>query len=386
MKTKRSVFNLLKGEVFLIGIIGNKMRDFALIVILVSAVIAGFLVMSSVSFAANSGDQKYAYTIELILEIDRALENYRLDNGFYPTTEQGLYALTHRPRTDPIPQNYKRGVYMGGRWERDSWRKPIIYRSHGLEGPIDIISCGPDGIEGTEDDITNHDEYYKKAKEDYDRQHPNEPFRHHRIKAIGDLPEDHDPTLVLRKGRTVTVISNHYINGKNHFTANIPSVIKDDIYDDTDQILLIPGGIELKCAYRFSVEQDIVKIFITAIEMKLWPPDSFPKEQMTLMGMLPTIMFTSPPRYISSDELIGRIFPDNYKEYSRLVEQLFISPAMNAELVFVVESEDHASRHEKIIFGENASGDRTISIESGYEVELKVRKDILFFGPSNERK
>jgi len=368
-------------------IIGNKMKYFTLFVILVVIAITGFLVMPNVTFAVNSDDQKYDYTIELICEIDRALENYRLDNGFYPTTEQGLYALTQKPLTDPIPQNYKRGVYMGGRWQRDPWKKPIIYRSYGLEGPIDIISCGPDGIEGTEDDITNHDEDYKKAKAEYDIKHPNEPFRHHRIKAVGDLPEDHDPTLVLRKGRTVTVVLNHYINGKNNFTAIIPNIIKDDIYDDSSQILLIPGGIEFKCAYRFSVEQDIVRININAIEMELWPRGGFAIGTTPLMGMLPTIMFTSPPRYFEPDVRAYRLFSENsYEEYLRPIEQLFISPAMNAELFFVFGSEDHTSLQGRVVFGKNASGDRTISIESGYEVELQVRKDILFWGPSDERK
>ena len=94
-----------------------------------------------------------------IQEINNVLDIYLKHNGFYPTTEQGLEALVTKPKTDPQPENYAEGGYLK-RVPMDPWGNPIIYRRNGEEGPIEIISCGPDGEEGTKDDITNYIEEY----------------------------------------------------------------------------------------------------------------------------------------------------------------------------------------------------------------------------------
>ena len=90
-----------------------------------------------------------------IREIENALGLYYYHNGFYPTTIQGLEALVTKPTACPQPKNYPEGGYLK-RILIDPWGNPFIYRCPGEIGLIDIISCGPDGIEGTEDDITNH--------------------------------------------------------------------------------------------------------------------------------------------------------------------------------------------------------------------------------------
>ena len=98
--------------------------------------------------------------VEQIRMIEKSLRIYYMHNGFYPTTAQGLEALVKKPTIKPIPENY-----LEGEWKYlmkvplDPWGNPFIYRSSEM-GLIDIISCGPDGEEGTEDDITNHN--YKK--------------------------------------------------------------------------------------------------------------------------------------------------------------------------------------------------------------------------------
>ena len=94
--------------------------------------------------------------MQQIKEIEQALDIYRLHNGFYPSTEQGLEALLTKPTTNPQPKKYVEGGYIKI-FPLDPWGNPFIYRNSGDNGHIDIISCGPDGIEGGGDDITNND-------------------------------------------------------------------------------------------------------------------------------------------------------------------------------------------------------------------------------------
>lgn len=80
-----------------------------------------------------------------------ALDNYRLDNGAYPTTEQGLAALREKPTRAPIPTNW-RGPYLRKDVPLDPWGKPYIYRSPGERNAsgYDLLSLGRDGKPGGE--------------------------------------------------------------------------------------------------------------------------------------------------------------------------------------------------------------------------------------------
>lgn len=81
-----------------------------------------------------------------------ALDRYNLDNGVYPTTEQGLRALVEKPSTDPVPMNYSEGGYLKKREiPKDPWGREFIYRSPGTQGnEYEIMSYGADGQEGGE--------------------------------------------------------------------------------------------------------------------------------------------------------------------------------------------------------------------------------------------
>ncbi|VVC76282.1 Type II secretion system protein G [Aquicella siphonis] len=84
-----------------------------------------------------------------------ALEQYRLDNGAYPTTAQGLQALIIEPTTSPVPRYWKQGGYMNA-LPMDPWDQPYQY-SNNLD-VIRVYSYGPGGEKGgTEIDITNID-------------------------------------------------------------------------------------------------------------------------------------------------------------------------------------------------------------------------------------
>ena len=80
-----------------------------------------------------------------------ALDNYRLDNGAYPTTEQGLAALREKPTRAPIPTNW-RGPYLRKDVPLDPWGKPYMYRCPGERNVsgYDLLSLGRDGKPGGE--------------------------------------------------------------------------------------------------------------------------------------------------------------------------------------------------------------------------------------------
>ena len=87
-----------------------------------------------------------------------ALDSYRLDNGSYPTTEQGLSALREKPTRAPVPTNW-RGPYLRKDVPLDPWGKPYIYRSPGERNAsgYDLMSLGRDGKaggEGEDKDVT----------------------------------------------------------------------------------------------------------------------------------------------------------------------------------------------------------------------------------------
>ena len=86
-----------------------------------------------------------------IANLETALKTYFLDNGFYPTTDQGLEALVLEPTTDPIPGRWREGGYLEkGKVPLDPWGNDFVYLSPGVHNDFDIISYGGDKIEGGE--------------------------------------------------------------------------------------------------------------------------------------------------------------------------------------------------------------------------------------------
>lgn len=94
-----------------------------------------------------------------IKNFETALKLFKIDNGFYPDTQQGLEALIQKPTSGQIPKKYREGGYLEHKKiPLDPWGNPYIYVSPGLGGDFDIISQGADGKEGGEGkeaDITN---------------------------------------------------------------------------------------------------------------------------------------------------------------------------------------------------------------------------------------
>lgn len=81
--------------------------------------------------------------------ISAALKVYRLDNGDYPTTEQGLAALATKPTAPPEPVNWHGEGYLPD-VPTDPWGRPFVYKSPGDLGAFDLMSYGKDGKPGGE--------------------------------------------------------------------------------------------------------------------------------------------------------------------------------------------------------------------------------------------
>jgi general secretion pathway protein G len=95
-----------------------------------------------------------------IRNVRMALLRYAMQDGKYPTTEQGLQALLTKPTLPPEPAVWE-GPYIDPEFLVDPWNNKYIYRSPSTEDPerhkYDLCSYGPDGKEGGEDDITVRD-------------------------------------------------------------------------------------------------------------------------------------------------------------------------------------------------------------------------------------
>ena len=87
--------------------------------------------------------------VQDIESLKTALEMYRLDNFTYPSTDQGIDALTEHPSGLPAAPNWKDGGYLD-RLPQDPWGNPYQYLQPGLHGDYDIYTLGADGASGGE--------------------------------------------------------------------------------------------------------------------------------------------------------------------------------------------------------------------------------------------
>jgi general secretion pathway protein G len=140
----------------------NDNKGFALLEIIVVVFILSLLAaIVAPKIIGRTDDARIAEAKVQIKNLETALKLFKLDNGFYPATEQGLASLVEKPTVGQIPQKYREGGYLEQRRiPVDPWGNPYIYLSPGLYGDFDIISYGADGKEGGEGkdaDIKNWD-------------------------------------------------------------------------------------------------------------------------------------------------------------------------------------------------------------------------------------
>ncbi|OGT59058.1 MAG: type II secretion system protein GspG [Gammaproteobacteria bacterium RIFCSPHIGHO2_12_FULL_42_10] len=124
----------------------NNASGFTLIEIMVVVVILGILAAMIVPKIMSRPDEaRMVKAKQDLLTIQSALDLYKLDNGVYPTTEQGLQALVITPTAPPFPSDWKTGGYVRN-LPIDPWHMPYQYVNRDEE--IQIYSYGPKGPSG----------------------------------------------------------------------------------------------------------------------------------------------------------------------------------------------------------------------------------------------
>jgi general secretion pathway protein G len=129
-------------------------RGFTLIEIMIVIVILGILAWQVVPRIMGKPEEARRLKARMdISSLETALKMYKLDNGVYPSTEQGLQALVEAPSIGQLPRKWRQGGYMEkGRVPKDPWDNDYIYLSPGLHGDFDLLSYGSDGQPGGEGD------------------------------------------------------------------------------------------------------------------------------------------------------------------------------------------------------------------------------------------
>ena len=130
----------------------TKQKGFTLIEIMVVIVILGILVgWVALNIMGKPDEARQLKARMDIASLETALKMYRLDNGLYPTTEQGLEALISPPSVGKLALKWREGGYLEKKKvPKDPWGNEYIYLSPGIHGDFDIISYGGDSEQGGE--------------------------------------------------------------------------------------------------------------------------------------------------------------------------------------------------------------------------------------------
>ena len=130
-------------------------RGFTLLELLVVMVIIGLLAAYvGPKYFSQVGKSEVKTARAQLVGFEKALEQYRIDVGSYPATEQGLSALNTKPANLPKWD----GPYLGKSVPLDPWGRAYVYKAPGEHGDFDLSSLGRDGRpggDGLDADITN---------------------------------------------------------------------------------------------------------------------------------------------------------------------------------------------------------------------------------------
>lgn len=121
----------------------NYQKGFTLVEVMVVLVIIGIMSYFIVPNLVSSVDKaRETSARQGVSQIQSALTMYRVDNGVYPSSSQGLEALVNKPTGEPVPMSWRQ--YLN-KLPKDPWGRSYQYRNPGMHGDIDIYSQGSNG-------------------------------------------------------------------------------------------------------------------------------------------------------------------------------------------------------------------------------------------------
>ena len=121
-----------------------------LVVLVIIGILAGYIGPKIMGHPEEAKRTKASVQIEAL---ETALKMYKLDNGVYPSTEQGLQSLVEPPSSGKLPPKWRDGGYLEkGKVPADPWGNDFVYISPGVNGDYDLSSYGGDGEAGGEGD------------------------------------------------------------------------------------------------------------------------------------------------------------------------------------------------------------------------------------------
>ncbi len=120
-----------------------------MVVIVILGILAGLIIPRIMGRPEEARRMKARVQTE---SMETALRLYKLDNGIYPSTDQGLQALIEAPAVGELPRAWRKGGYLEkGKVPKDPWGHEYVYLSPGLHDDFDLVSYGADGRPGGED-------------------------------------------------------------------------------------------------------------------------------------------------------------------------------------------------------------------------------------------
>lgn len=123
-----------------------------LVVVAIIGLLAGYV---APRYFSQLGKSEAGVARAQIDSLEKSLDQYRLDTGRYPTTEQGLNALVVKPANEPKWN----GPYLRKGLPADPWGNPYLYKIPGQRGEFDIVSYGKDGQPGGTGDAADIGNY-----------------------------------------------------------------------------------------------------------------------------------------------------------------------------------------------------------------------------------